>query len=272
MGVERYLYDVTIYTYALSVLMYFSDFLQPNHRMNRAALGLLVVVWLSLATVLVLRLLERQFVPFFTTFDSLIFYAWAIVSFSMVINTFYRMDLFVFLANLVGFALAALSLFVRHDVPPSFSERLLSELLVIHVTFALVAYAFFLLSLLLALLYLLLNDMLKNKQWNKLVKRAPSLSQLEHLTYCVSMIGVPIYMLSLILGLIWAQKQAVHGFWYDPKVWLSFFALTVYIYYLYQRKSKHWSGRWLAYCNAFAFTIILFNLIISNSGHSFHRW
>lgn len=45
MAEVRWIYDLTIFLYAASVLFYFNDFLQSNRKVNRLAFGLLVVVW-----------------------------------------------------------------------------------------------------------------------------------------------------------------------------------------------------------------------------------
>jgi len=45
MAEVRWIYDLTIFLYAASVLFYFNDFLQSNQKVNRLAFGLLVVVW-----------------------------------------------------------------------------------------------------------------------------------------------------------------------------------------------------------------------------------
>lgn len=272
MGAERIIYDVTVYLYAVSVLFYFLDFLHRNKHTNRVALVLLCGVFLLQSAFLIMRFMDRDFVPVLTVFDTLNFYAWALVTFSIVINSFFRMHLFVFIANLLGFTMVALSLFVAQDVSPSISQQLISELLFIHVTLALAAYALFLLTFLLALLYLTLNYMLKKKRWNKLVRRAPSLNRLAQLMYWGSAIGVLFLLLSLILGLIWAYEQTVSGFWFDPKIGSSFLVLFVYGYFVYRRTISHWSGKSLALCNAIAFTTVLLNTFISNVGVSFHRW
>lgn len=272
MAAELIIYDVTVYLYALSVLFYFLDFLRKNKLSNRIAFVLLGCVWLLQSSLLILRFMDRDFVPVFTMFDTLIFYAWALVTFSIVINSIFRMQLFVLLANLIGFTMVAISLFVRQDGSPVISQQLISELLFIHVTFALLAYSFFLLTLLLAVLYLLLNNLLKKKRWNKIVQRAPSLSRLEQLLYWGNAFGVVFLLLSLILGSIWAYEQGVSRFWFDPKIGTSFLVLFVYCYIVYRRTVSHWSGKSLAVCNVIAFMTVLLNIFISNVGISFHRW
>lgn len=272
MGAERYIYSVTIYLYALSVLFFFSDFLHASKRRNWIAMGLLIGVWALQSTFLYIRFMERDFVPVLSMFDTLMFYAWVIVTFSIIVNALFRMPLFVFISNVAGFGMVAASLFVTRDTSAAISRQLVSELLFLHVSLALVAYAFFLFSFLLSLLYLTLNYMLKKKRWNKLVLRAPSLSKIEPLIYGSSVIGVPLLLSSLILGIIWAHQQTVAGFWLDVKTWTSFLVLFVYAYYVFRRTVSNWSGKPLALSNAIAFSTVILNTFISNFGISFHRW
>lgn len=240
--------------------------------MNRAALILLIGVWFMQTGLLVIRFINRDFTPVLTTFDTLMFFAWILITCAIVMAIVYRMDLLVLMMNLVSFTMIAFSLFAGQDVPHVMSEQLISELLFIHVSLALVAYSCFLLSFLLALLYLLLNYLLKQKRWNKLVWRAPSLSRLEQFMTRAGIAGVPLLLLSLILGLIWAEQRAFQGFWLDPKVWTSFIVLWVYGYFVYRRFVSQWSGIGLAFCNLIAFMTVVFNTFVANFGISFHVW
>ncbi len=49
----------------------------------------------------------------------------------------------------------------------------------------------------------------------------PSLGSLQHFSNRMVMIGVPLLILALVLGGIWANKQIGSGFWYDPKIFGS---------------------------------------------------
>ena len=58
-------------------------------------------------------------------------------------------------------------------------EALISELLFIHITFAILSYAAFSLSFVFSTLYLILYHVLKQKKWTKQFSRFPSLQQAE---------------------------------------------------------------------------------------------
>ena len=201
---ERWLIDLIVYIYTLSLLFFFSDLLHPNRRAHWLALGLLVVVWLA-------QILFSPFAwpPGFrrSHLDALFFYSWVLITLTLVINAVYRMDLFVFSANLISFIVMAINLFVARDSASPVSEILLSELVFIHVTMAFVAYAAFSLSAVFAVFYLLGNFLLKRKKWNRVLRLLPSLDRLQSFFHRWVMIGVPLMLLSMLLGLVWLHQK-----------------------------------------------------------------
>nr|WP_302104820.1 cytochrome c biogenesis protein CcsA [Polycladomyces sp. WAk] len=207
-----------------------------------------------------------------TPFDSLFFYSWAIVALTLLINWLYRMDLVVFSANLVGFAVLAINFFVARDTSRHLSRLLLSELVFVHVTMAFLAYAAFSLSAVFAILYLIGDHLLKQKKWNRLLRLLPSLEHLQRLSYGFSLIGMPLLLSAIILGVIWAYQTNIGGLWYDPKIIGSLIVVLLYAILLYQRAKQRWHGRRLAWWNVVSFLATLVNYWISVTGFSFHRW
>jgi HemX protein len=267
---ERWVYDLIIYLYALGLLFAFADLLHKNWRANRLALSLFIAVWMIQTVFIAFRLFELF--PLLTPFDSLFFYSWAIVALTLLINWLYRMDLVVFSANLVGFAVLAINFFVARDTSRHLSRLLLSELVFVHVTMAFLAYAAFSLSAVFAVLYLIGDHLLKQKKWNRLLRLLPSLEHLQRLSYGFSLIGMPLLLSSIILGVIWAYQTNISGFWYDPKIIGSLIVLLLYAIQLYQKAKQRWHGRRLAWWSAVSFLAMLLNYWISVTGLSFHRW
>ncbi|MFC4078411.1 cytochrome C assembly family protein [Salinithrix halophila] len=270
MFAEHWFYDFIIYIYALSLLFAFSDLMQPNRPARRLALLFLVAVWLSQTAFFVWR--ATKLFPVLTGFDSLMFFSWTLITVTLVINRFYKMDFFVFAANLLGFAISAVNLFIIPNHGLGLREPLLSELVFIHVVMAFLAYVFFSLSTVFAVLYLIGNSLLKKKKWNQTLRRLPSLGRLQLFSYRLNMLGVPLLILALILGVIWAQQKVGGGFWFDPKIIGSLLVLAVYSVYLYQRRAGGWNGRRLAWWSVLSYFTVLGNYLISNAGLSFHQW
>jgi HemX protein len=152
------------------------------------------------------------------------------------------------------------------------AKQLISELLLIHITMAILSYGAFSLSFVFSVLYLLQYDLLKRKKWGTRLVRLADLDKLEKSSYILAIIGVPMLLLSLILGLQWAFLKLPGMPWYDIKIVGSFILLTAYSIYLYLRTVKNLSGKKLAIWNAGSFLIVLINFFLFGQLSSFHLW
>ncbi|MFM1652324.1 inner membrane protein YpjD [Brevibacillus sp. B_LB10_24] len=271
MAEARWIYDLTIFLYAASVLFYFNDFLLSNRKANRIAFGLLAVVWALQTVFFVSQMAAKPYFPVLTLFETLFFYSWILVTVSLAINYFFRIDLLIFFLNVIGFVVLTASMFFPETSSAAHS-KVISELLFIHVTLAMFSYAAFALSMILSVLYLLQNKLLKQKRWTPLLRRLPSLDKLELFSYWTNMVGVPLLLMSLLLGAIWAQLVETGGFWTDAKVWMSLLVLLAYSILLYKRFTEDWLGRKLAWGNLVAFVILLLNFVFTDVISNFHRW
>lgn len=274
MAETRWIYDLTIFLYAASVLFYFHDFLQSNRKVNRLAFGLLAVVWALQTLFFASQMWEKAYFPVLTLFETLFFYSWVLVTLSLVINYFFRIDALIFFTNVIGFAVLTLSIFLPVGPliePSSHALTLTSELLFIHVTMAIVSYGTFSLSMIFSSLYLLQHKMLKQKRWPQMFRRLPSLERLEQFSFRLNMFGVPMLLLAVILGSIWAQLVLSSHFWLDPKVWMSATVLAAYSFALYKRLTDTWEGKKLAVWNMVAFLLVIFNFLLTDISN-FHRW
>ncbi|WP_202080246.1 cytochrome C assembly family protein [Caldalkalibacillus salinus] len=266
-------YELIIILYACSVLFYFVDFLQHNRKANRLAFWLLSIVWISQTALLTVKMIEQEHLPLFSRFDTLFFFAWLLITFSLLINWFFRMDLFLFFTNVVGFTVMALSLFVAgRGIPEEMAQQLSSEWLTIHISMAFLSYAAFTLSFIFSVLYLFQHKLLKRKKWSKQFLRGPSLAQLDKISFYLNLIGFPVLLLSLILGIVWAINTVEAAFWFDTKVVFSLFVLLMYGIYLYQRVVRGWSGKKIVELNCVCFFVLLTNYFISSLFSRFHIW
>lgn len=267
------IYVVTIVLYSLSLLGYFFDFLQTNRKANRAAFWLLTVVWLLQTSFFIIRAVQYDRLPVITPFEGLFFYAWLLVTFSLIINRLFRVDFLVFFANVIGFAMLAFSLFAPDgDIPNELNELLISELLVIHVALIIISYAAFTLGFAFSSLYLLQHKLLKRKQWGNRLLRLENLPKMETLTFYSTVAGVPLLMIGIILGFIWASIQFQTLPWTDAKVIASTVLLLVYSWYLYLWAVKDRRGYNMAVLNIVGFLLLLTNYFLSSELTEFHMW
>ena len=267
------LHEFTVVLYAFSVLLYFFDFLNHNRKANRIAFWLLAFVWVLQTVFLFFYMVKTGRFPVLTIFEGLYFYAWLLVTLSVVINHLLRVDFIVFFTNILGFIVMVIHTFAPVQYHSQImGKQLVSELLLIHITMAILSYAAFSLSFVFSVLYLLQYDLLKRKKWGKRLLRLADLEKLERLSYILAVVGVPMLLLSLILGLQWAFLKVPGMPWYDMKIIGSFILLTAYSIFLYLRIVKNFAGRTLAIWNSASFLIVLINFFLFGQLSSFHFW
>ncbi|MFS0822513.1 inner membrane protein YpjD [Bacillus sp. 1P02SD] len=272
MNVTR-LHEFTVILYALSVLLYFIDFLHNNRKVNKFAFWLLAFVWIIQSIFLLTRMLNTGRLPILSMFEGLYFYAWVLITLSLILNKFLRVDFIVFFTNLLGFFIMALHTFAPGQHGSSAVEtQLISELLMIHITMAILSYGAFSLSFVFSILYLIQYNLLKQKKWGKRLLRLDDLSKLDYMSYVLNLIGVPMLLLALILGVLWAYIKVENFYFYDAKVLGSFFVLVIYLVYLYKRVVQKLQGKTIAYWNIGAFLFLLVNFFLFGSLSNFHFW
>ncbi|OCA92378.1 cytochrome c biogenesis protein CcsA [Pseudobacillus wudalianchiensis] len=271
-GMAR-LHELMVILYALSIMLYFIDFLNQNRKANKIAFWMLSIVWALQTIFLFLYMFKTGRFPVLTLFEGLYFYAWILITLSLVINRLLRMDFTVFFTNMIGFAIMAIHAFAPVQMKSqAMAEQLVSELLLIHITMAILSYAAFSLSFIFSLLYLLQYRLLKMRKWSQRLWRLGDLDKLTKFSYVSNAIGVPMLLLSLILGVIWKFIKLPDVSWYDVKIITSFILLIIYGIYLYLKVRKGLYGKSLALLNAAAFLIILINFFLVSRFSSFHFW
>ncbi|MFP7734515.1 inner membrane protein YpjD [Priestia aryabhattai] len=267
------IYELIVILYAASVLLYFIDFVQNNRKANSIAFWLLSIVWILQTAFLILRMFETGRFPILTVSEGLYFYAWVLITLSLVINRLFRVDFMVFFTNVIGFLIMAIHTFAPLETYTAVqSERLVSELLIIHITMAILSYGAFSVSFVFSALYLVQYNLLKKKKWGKRLLRIEDLTKLDYMSYVLILIGVPLLLLSLILGIIWAYIRYVDFHWYDTKVLGSFLMFVAYSAYLYARLRRGIQGKAIAMWNIGLFLVLLINFFLFGSLSNFHFW
>ncbi|HEX7056259.1 MAG TPA: cytochrome c biogenesis protein CcsA [Bacilli bacterium] len=273
MVAKSWMYDAIMYLYALSLLFYFSDFVGKSRRAKQTGTGLLAFVWVLQTLFFFMRASSLQAPAAFSMFDSLFFYSWLIVTLSLALNFFMRMDLFLLFINLVGFAVSALNFFSDEYVSPLLARwDIQDELLFVHVSLAIAGYAAFTVSAVLCGMYLILNSKLKRKKWDATAKRLPNLKSIETGAYLCVLFGTPLFVSSLVLGVVWIVLTGENRLLLDPKVLNSLIIIAAYGFYLIQRIARRKPGSTLVRWNLAAFAFVVANYAIFNWVSQFHQW
>ncbi|UOY94172.1 cytochrome c biogenesis protein [Ectobacillus sp. JY-23] len=267
------IYHVAIILYACSVSLYCIDFLQSNQRANRTAFWLLAIVWLLQTVFMCIRAVETHANPVLTLLSGVYFYVWLLITLSLILNRLQRIDFLVFFTNVLAFSISALSIFTPFGkTPPVLANRLVSELVYVHVGMAFLSYATFTVSFIFSLMYLLQYRLLKQKKWTVRLRRLGNLPKLNTLSYVLNIFAAPFFLFAILLGCIWAYTKLENFHWYDPKVIGSFVVFIVYCTGLYLYTSGKLQGKQIAHWNVGAFLTLLINIFLLSSLTSFHFW
>ncbi|MBA4541412.1 MULTISPECIES: cytochrome c biogenesis protein CcsA [Thermoactinomyces] len=270
MFAERWFYDFMIYAYALSLLFALADFFHPTRKSGWISYLFLAGVWVMQTFVFVMGL--GHYVALSIPLDALFIYSWILIGFTLLMHLIYRMNIFYFIANLIGFIVFAINLFIPRQGSEELTHLLLKELVLIHVAMAMMAYAAFSLASIGSGLYLVNNHLLKQKKWNLLLRQLPSLGWLEWFSIWLVVGGTGFFIAAMVLGVIYSYQAIGHMFWTDPKVWGSFLVTLLYGWILYRWGRKQMMGRRLAWWNTLAILAVLINYVTMRSSDSVHHW
>ena len=97
---------------------------------------------------------------------------------------------------------------------------------------------------------------------NGIIRRLPSIEQLDRLTYRTVMFGFPVWTFGVIAGAIWAD-QAWGRYWgWDPVETWAFITWVLYAAFLHARATAGWRGRRAHYIQLLGFTSLIFNILV----------
>jgi len=97
---------------------------------------------------------------------------------------------------------------------------------------------------------------------NGIMRRLPSVEQLDRLTYRTIMFGFPVWTFGVIAGAIWAD-QAWGRYWgWDPVETWAFITWVLYAAFLHARATAGWRGRRAHYIQLLGFASLMFNILV----------
>lgn len=266
------LYELMIILYALSIVLYFIDYLYKNLKARRVAFWFVSIVWILQILFLVLFIIETKRFPVLSLFEGVFFYAWLLTTLSIVLHCIARVDLPVFFINVLSFVFVTIHLFAPDTATQVVGESLVSEMLLIHISFAIVSYAAFSLSFVFSILYLILYRILKQKKLTNLWSRLPNLQQMSKWISYSNLVGVPLLLISLILGLEWAMMTLEGLSVFDVKIISSFIVSVVYLLILLLHRKGKLVGVTFAWVQIYLFLLVVINFFLGSKLSNFHLW
>ncbi len=172
----------------------------------------------------------------------------------------------------VAILFLGVSLLTHPAQAPAADPKLSGALFAFHVTLAILGYAAFTLSFVLAQLYLIQVRQLHTRKLGLLFSRLPALDVLSRMHHTSIGIGVVAMTVASTLGLIWAKQN--WGTYWDPKVAFTFLLIAIYVLCLLAGRFLRWSGKRVALLSIGGYMLMLFSFTIVNlfitQEHVFH--
>ena len=197
--------------------------------------------------------------PLSNLYESLIFFAWAIILLYLLIEWRTRnrsVGVFITPIAFLAMAYASYSPNINSRIQP-LVPALKSNWLIAHVLTCFLGYAAFALAFCLSLMYFF-KRMDNPSGKNLFVKLIPGTSILDDLNYQMVAIGFLLLTLGIITGSVWAHS-AWGTYWsWDPKETWSLITWLVYAAFLHSRMVRGWRGKRLAILSIVGFSCVLF--------------
>ena len=255
---ELGLLEIASVAYLVASLGFAAHVARPVGRFGQlgaVALGL----GFALQTAAIVSSLARLGVLPVTTFgEGLSFFSWLIVGTYIVVGGRARLSVLGAVVSPLAFALSLAGVLV-HQGGESVPLALRSPWLPVHVTLAFLGNAVFAVAFAVSLIYLVQENLLKNRKSGWMIRRLPSLEQLDRLNYRCLAWGFPMLTLGILTGGIWATN-AWGRFWsWEPREVLSLLTWLVYAVLLQYRLTAGLRGR-----RAATLTILGFSLVVAS--------
>ena len=197
--------------------------------------------------------------PLSNLYESLIFFAWTIVFFYLLIEWRTKNRSLGAFATPIAFlamAYASYSPTISSRIQP-LVPALKSNWLIAHVLTCFFGYAAFALAFALSLMYLL-KKREKPEGGNVFIRIIPDSAVLDDMNYQMVVIGFLMLTLGIITGSVWAHS-AWGSYWsWDPKETWSLITWLVYAALLHSRMVRGWRGHKLALLSIIGFSCVLF--------------
>jgi cytochrome c-type biogenesis protein CcsB len=97
---------------------------------------------------------------------------------------------------------------------------------------------------------------------NGIMRRLPSIEQIDRLTYRTVVFGFPVWTFGVIAGAIWADQAWGHYWSWDPVETWAFITWVLYAAFLHARATAGWRGRRAHYIQLLGFASLMFNILV----------
>ncbi|WAH38948.1 cytochrome c biogenesis protein CcsA [Alicyclobacillus dauci] len=265
----RLLYDATLIFYAVSLTLFFSDVLQPRRSVNRSAVVLLFVAFLSVTGLLFEEFHMLHVLPAYTRSNLMLLIAWMMLVTTLVLDTFFRIGLVLFFTNVLGFVIVLVAGYRQGaDELRWFPNQ---DLLLLHVVLAMLSEVAFSFAFVFAVMHILQEGNLRKKRWNRWFILLPSLGKLDSLCLITASTGFFLLFAGMAVGDLWGKLVLGQWIVWSPKPIASIATWMMYGVYLVLHGRLRPNIRGLMRYQVICFVATIVNLVAIGNVSPFHH-
>lgn len=255
------LFKVALVVYLASAVVYGGSLWGRRVMPARVATGLMVAALLLHTASFFSRWLADGVIPIIGLYDVLSFFAWGMAAayLAMQLRTKTRV-LGAFVSPVICIFMVIASIELGGGVAAS--ANLKGYLVTAHVMFSLTGEALFAVASCAGIMYLLQDNLIRQKKEGSLIRLFPSLRDLDRINYLCLFWGFPLLTLGILAGSFWARiVWGSHWQWDAKQVW-TLLAWGLYAFLLHQRLVIGWQGRKAARWSLAVFSALALLLIV----------
>ncbi len=265
-------FDLAMILYGIASVFYIIYLYTRKEGVGKLAFVVTVVSGVSSTAAIIIRWIESYKlgigrIPITNLYESLVFFAWAVVVFYVFVELKYKNRTFGAFVMPIAFFTMLFATTTESSIEP-LVPALQSYWLHIHVITCFIGYAAFAVSCGIAVMYLLKESQERKGISKGIVGMFPSSKVLDEIVYKAVIVGFPFLTAGIITGAAWAN-YAWGTYWsWDPKETWSLIVWLIYAAFLHARVTRGWYGRRTAILSIVGFLATIFcylgvNLVLS---------
>jgi cytochrome c-type biogenesis protein CcsB len=258
--VQIILYWISVGFYVVSTIFFISSLIFNKERLVNPAVLLTFVGFLFTTAAIIMRWVQLGRFPYWGTFEVFATYAWVSVAFYLIVQ-FFRPNLKITGALVLplSFIMIGIAVMSSADAVKEIPRTFYTYWLGIHITFAQLSYAAAIISAGMGLLYIIKEQMERNRQVNPLVAKLPDLNRIDYFCYRFAVFAFIMLMIMMASGSIWAFKAWGRYWGWDPIETWALISWLVYGLYLHLRITYVWKGKRSAWLSVICLLLVLFS-------------
>lgn len=262
----------TLFVYLLSTLGYFVSLSIKRVLVAKISTWIFFAAFLLHTFFFAIRFIDTGYTPVISGYGTFSLFAWAIAGVYLAFQPKTKtrvLGAFVAPVTLLLMVIASAGM----DEYVSLPDVLKSNLVPVHIVLSVTGEALFVLASCAGVVYLIQENLIKNKKVGKFSKILPSLNELDRINHFCLLWGFPLLTLGVLIGSLWARTVWGSHWHWDPKQIWTLLAWFSYAFLLHQRLAIGWKGHKAAFFSILALAILLISLIVMNTffvtAHSF---